>query len=485
MAQNILGMSSNRITRRHSYEKEVYCGGLGALVVAGTCGCGLADFTVNKFVIDGFGSSGNPVEVTAGANASVTVQFEGAGNLRDVEEPGQRTMSLPQTITIETSGSVSFVGTQSWTFMQTNGPQSASFNLTVFVNSGVEAGQYSVDLLSEITWGEALANNIKSATVYIRVSAPKPPDTTPPVTTARPDPVMPDGGAGWYKSPVTVTLEAHDDDSGVGATYLNDEPYTSPVTFSEDGVHTVTYYSVDNAGNAEDVKSVTFRIDKTAPTTSATLEPMEPDGGDGWYNSPVRVTLHAEDDGSGVAETFYRVDRGSLVSGKSVTLETDAVHIVSFYSVDVAGNAETPKTVKVMIDTIAPTTSAALHPDSPDGLNGWYRQQVTVNFTATDEGSGVKATYSSVDGGAEEQGNSVVVSTDGIHTVTFYSVDYANNKEDPGSVSFNIDMTPPTTKADLVPASPSAGGGLVQLAGHRKPHRIRRHVGRGQHLLRS
>lgn len=95
MAQNILGMSSNRITRRHSYEKEVYCGGLGALVVAGTCGCGLADFTVNKFVIDGFGSSGNPVEVTAGANASVTVQFEGgAGN---AEEPKSVSFKIDQT----------------------------------------------------------------------------------------------------------------------------------------------------------------------------------------------------------------------------------------------------------------------------------------------------------------------------------------------------------------------------------------------------
>lgn len=35
--------------------------------------------------------------------------------------------------------------------------------------------------------------------------------------------------------------------------------------FSEDGVHTISFYSTDNAGNIEEEKSETFKIDKIHP----------------------------------------------------------------------------------------------------------------------------------------------------------------------------------------------------------------------------
>jgi len=96
-------------------------------------------------------------------------------------------------------------------------------------------------------------------------------DTTPPVTTCTLDPPEPDGLNGWYVSDVTVTLNATDDMSGVDFTYyrikfewwlLYSEPFTLP--FDGDDI-LIEYYSVDYAGNVEDVKSFMLDIDQTPP----------------------------------------------------------------------------------------------------------------------------------------------------------------------------------------------------------------------------
>jgi len=96
-------------------------------------------------------------------------------------------------------------------------------------------------------------------------------DTTPPTTTASLDPAQQDGQNGWYRHPVTVSLSATDDSSGVakkefslddGVTWKN---YTESLSISEDGKYAIRYRSADNAGNMEEAKTVSFQLDSTAP----------------------------------------------------------------------------------------------------------------------------------------------------------------------------------------------------------------------------
>ena len=95
-------------------------------------------------------------------------------------------------------------------------------------------------------------------------------DATPPVTTCFFDGEM---NGDIYISDVTVTLTAIDDHSGVDYTmYKLDSgvwtTFTAPFVVSADGVHTVLFYSVDNAGNIEAEKSSIFTIQKeTSPLT--------------------------------------------------------------------------------------------------------------------------------------------------------------------------------------------------------------------------
>lgn len=91
-------------------------------------------------------------------------------------------------------------------------------------------------------------------------------------------------------------------------------------------------------------------------------------------------------------------------------------------------------------DSEAPHTTAAVEGESQ---NGWYTSAVEVTFSATDEAPGVDATYFQVDGGEIGSGTYLLLSDEGNHTVTYWSVDLDGNKEPEQSLSVPIDLAPP------------------------------------------
>ena len=141
-------------------------------------------------------------------------------------------------------------------------------------------------------------------------------DTTPPTTTHVLDPAEPDGEEDWYVTPVEVTLNATDNEGGSGVDvteyrFAGEEEWTTysgPFTVDDEGSHTIQYRSTDNEGNTETPKSVSVKVDATAPTTTALLNGEAPAAN---YDGPVEVDLNADDgDGSGVRLTEIRVDGG-------------------------------------------------------------------------------------------------------------------------------------------------------------------------------
>lgn len=96
-------------------------------------------------------------------------------------------------------------------------------------------------------------------------------DKTAPVSTAVLTPALPDGADGWYTQPVTVQLNTADTGTSVtdtvysingGDTWL---PYQGPLTFSQDGQYSLLYRSVDYAGNSGESKTLSFKLDSSAP----------------------------------------------------------------------------------------------------------------------------------------------------------------------------------------------------------------------------
>ena len=114
----------------------------------------------------------------------------------------------------------------------------------------------------------------------------------------------------WYTSNFSITLTATDPESGINKTYyqINDEPIKivsadgQPLITEEGADNTLTYWSVDDAGNQETPKILTFiKLDKTVPTGSITIN----DGATSTISTQVKLTLSAEDATSGVAQMRF------------------------------------------------------------------------------------------------------------------------------------------------------------------------------------
>ncbi len=99
----------------------------------------------------------------------------------------------------------------------------------------------------------------------------------------------------------------------------------------------------------------------------------------------------------------------------------------------------------VVSDSEAPTTTATRTPEANG--NEWDNSDVTVTLTATDDpsDSGVKATYYQLDDGASQTYTGpIVITTEGQHTLLYWSEDNAGNLEAQKTLPVNLDTTAPS-----------------------------------------
>jgi hypothetical protein len=229
---------------------------------------------------------------------------------------------------------------------------------------------------------------------------------------------------GWFTSPVDVTFACSDTFSGIAAC-LADGTTADSRTVSTSG--SVGGTATDNAGNSASA-SVPVKIDTTGPVVSGA--PTTSPNPDGWYRDDVTVHWTATDPESRVptapANTTITGEGTGLTS--STTVLNDA---------GLSTNASSSPAVK--IDRTAPTTSITGTPS-----NAWTNGAVTLALSASDNLSGVDRTFFTVDGGADTSGTSIALSTQGDHTITYWSVDKAGNVETAGTVHVRIDKTAPT-----------------------------------------
>jgi hypothetical protein len=274
------------------------------------------------------------------------------------------------------------------------------------------------------------------------------------------------GMNGWFVSPVDVGFTAVDEQSGVHATCvsLDGETWLSisaDVNVSAEGTHILRYYSVDVAGNVEAEKSLTINIDSAAPTVTPSL--TGPEGAPGWYRGTVNVTLHANDQGSGVKNITYRLDGGAWSNyTDALTIRANGTHVLEFFAFDVSGRWGNTTSITFTIDTSKPSTTAVVAGDH--GANGWYVGAVAVTLSATDDGGAVMATTYRVDGGGwMPYITSVVIAAEGQHTMEYRSEDEAGNVENIHMLGVWVDSTAPTMS--VVTASPDhSTDGTSQIA---------------------
>jgi len=189
---------------------------------------------------------------------------------------------------------------------------------------------------------------------------------------------------GWVNHGVNITLEASDDSGDVTTYYCVDNYGTCnpaingrEVFINESGVHYLRYYSVDAAGNQETWKTALIKIDKINPMTTAQSI-------SGWQKHDVEINLEASDSLSGVNKTFYKINDGSWIEGKVISIQDEGFYNVSYYSVDNTGNQEEINELpEFSIDKTDPVTTASFDSE-------WSNHSQNITFACDDSFSGCK-----------------------------------------------------------------------------------------------
>jgi len=227
-------------------------------------------------------------------------------------------------------------------------------------------------------------------------------DTTPPVIAGSASPAA--GNNGWNTSPVVTSFSCQDALSGVATGY----PQGGATITGDTNGTTVNGTCRDVAGNTSTATLGPIRIDRTPPILQ--VQSISPINGAGWSNGPVTVTWACEDSGSGPATPTVT----ATVSGDGTNRSAAAS------CQDVAGNSVSATQSNIKIDTVAPFINFT----SPAN-NGSYtlNQQVVVNFTCFDTGSGMSSCSGS--GGSNTQ--VIRMSTPGSGSFTVTGVDLAGN----------------------------------------------------------
>jgi hypothetical protein len=179
---------------------------------------------------------------------------------------------------------------------------------------------------------------------------------------------------------------------------------------------------------------------------TAIVNPTEPNGLNGWYTTPVTVTLST----NGSAE--YSLDGGITWNAYTspITLEHDEVTIINYRSTNDAGIIGAVQKVTVNIDKTAPVSIASVSPAAPNGSNGWYTSDVTVSLSVYDNLSAVaKTEYQVNDGAWITYTGTIPAFGDGIYKVGYRSTDQAGNIEQIKTVEFKIDKTAPILTVQL------------------------------------
>lgn len=172
------------------------------------------------------------------------------------------------------------------------------------------------------------------------------------------------------------------------------------------GPITFTAIAYDHAGNRSPTASVSASVFESAPDVTPPTSSVSCNGGScsgGWYTAPVTVALSAVDlGGSGLAEIVYTtdgslpaLDHGTAYAGPFVVA---ASAVVQFRAWDNAGNAEGTRSQAILVDGLAPVTTATCNGAA---CATWYPgSPATVTFAllAGDGGSGVAAVRYTVDG---------------------------------------------------------------------------------------
>lgn len=217
-------------------------------------------------------------------------------------------------------------------------------------------------------------------------------------------------------------------------------PYWTDLTFQVPGAGSVFYQTVGAAGSRRFVVQWNDAMPAVSPSP-VTFQAILLEGSNDILFQYKTVTLDSGNPASNGAQATIGIrNTAGAANNKLIEWSINAPVLRD-------GTA-----IRFASDSAPPVTTAAV--SGATGSNGWFKGAVQVTLSATDSGGRVASTSYSVDGGATQvYAGAFTVSGDGIHHMSYFSVDSSRNKEQAQQLDVKIDQTPPVVTAAANPRS--------------------------------
>jgi hypothetical protein len=199
-----------------------------------------------------------------------------------------------------------------------------------------------------------------------------PVDTSPPNIVASVSPNQ--NAAGWNNTDVTVTWSVTDAESGIVSSTGCER-----VTVTTEIAGVIFSCAATNGAGLSATETVMIKVDKTSPTIIGARAPLA--NAAGWNNTDVVVTFTCSDGLSGIQScgpTTQAVSTEGAGQSRTAT------------AVDQAGNITSATVGDISIDKTQPVVLVHRTPDA--NAHGWNNTDLTVQFEASDNLSGVVGT---------------------------------------------------------------------------------------------
>jgi predicted phage tail protein len=285
----------------------------------------------------------------------------------------------------------------------------------------------------------------------------------PTITSAPPADSTDDSPTYGFTAEAGATLECR---LQRGATVVDDwapctSPHTYDVTAEPDGSYTFRVRATDISGNTGPDATNTYTLDRTLPA-GPTLDARPGDDGNDrtpqWAFSTTEPSKTFECRLARGATVLF--DWGPCASPRQfdLTLEPDGTYDFSVRAVNLAGTRSPVTTDTYRFDTAAPAApnvSGGPAADSTDDTPSWTiaAEPGAVLECRLERGSTVVSDWAAC---SSPQGYDLTTEPDGTYTFLSRATDAGGNTGAPGSTSYNLDRTTPSSPT-LGSTPPAAG----------------------------
>lgn len=280
-------------------------------------------------------------------------------------------------------------------------------------------------------------------------------DTTPP-STRREITGLKSGRI--LSSRSVISLSAEDNSSGVRGIYYGfdgnaPKPYRGAIGAArfkrlKDGEHRLVFYAVDNVGNKEKSRKISFYMDHGGPRVILKVKGDQYEEHNTIYVSGrSRVSLTAVDRKTDVESIRYRI-------GGNETKEyehpfplqgPDRAYSLRYTGIDSVGNTGKGQTQRFVLDKLPPETDFKF--DGPvfrDRFSQYISPGTKIQLTAADTGAGIETVYYKLDSGKlKHYSMPFQITAPGVHTIKYYAADRVKNTEKQKQFKVYVDNQPP------------------------------------------